>query len=408
MPPSCAQATSCVILACQYAHARAKTSIHTHSFWYKYSYICIYCTCLACARVSKTLLSQKQRFCDASSWRSIQTRHTVKAGRSAKARVVDQDAVHIRVVVGRVERLLQVRRADLHKTGTVKHMNRRSVHAAQAGLRKAAWAQPEGCIAWGSCAPDTSRTSYLMPSASQAFCVHSEYFLAATSPVARKLTSVGCTPLAFSSATSARISSRNTAAISSALTFTAGSPMLFRCSASSFDRGPSVISRFATYFLYGTYPTKFLRILICSNPSGFTEYLKTPAQRIFVCAVFPHLSAFTLADAAWLSPRRTIMPRRSLAARPRRPQPRERGYCTLQGPEPASGAARIKFLSKAHDACKNNSLPGYTLRKCTVSPGRCHTRRALTVFWCSEGALGPGQRPSRLLWQPLPCSRLKP
>jgi hypothetical protein len=65
--------------------------------------------------------SQKKRRFNrcASSWRSIQTRHTVKAGRGAKARVVDEDAVHIRVVVGRVERLLQVRRADLHRTGTV-------------------------------------------------------------------------------------------------------------------------------------------------------------------------------------------------------------------------------------------------------------------------------------------------
>jgi hypothetical protein len=65
--------------------------------------------------------SQKQRRYNrcAPSWRSIQTRHTVKAGRGAEARVVDQDAVHIRVVVGRVERLLQVSLVDLHRTVTV-------------------------------------------------------------------------------------------------------------------------------------------------------------------------------------------------------------------------------------------------------------------------------------------------
>jgi len=62
-----------------------------------------------------------------------------------------------------------------------------------------------------------------MPSASQAFIVHSEYFFAEASPVLRKATSVGSTPRAFNASTSARISFRNSAATSSALTFCASS-----------------------------------------------------------------------------------------------------------------------------------------------------------------------------------------
>ena len=89
--------------------------------WYSliaYAYEYIFAKSM-CTDVASS--SQKQRRYNrcAPSWRSIQTRHTIKAGRGAEARVVDQDAVHIRVVVGRVERLLQVSLVDLHRTVTV-------------------------------------------------------------------------------------------------------------------------------------------------------------------------------------------------------------------------------------------------------------------------------------------------